>query len=1184
MNTFRTKSTKRTKCFAILSLVFLLCISYTPVFAQNVKEPSITIKVKDEPIKNVFKKISQSSNYKFFFDEDVVSNAPKITFDVNNADINTVLNQLRNQSKLDFIISGKTITVSAYKAHTNTSNNLTKEKKKITGIIKDEAGETAIGASVKVKGEPTGTVTDIDGKFTLDVPSNATLVISYIGFMNKEIQVGDKSTFDIVLQEDSKILDEVVVIGYGTMRKSDFTGSLANIKADELALTSATFGQALVGRIAGVQVSQPSGAPGQGTKIKVRGVGSLSASTSPLYVVDGYPASEDVYINPEDIESVDVLKDAASAAIYGSRGASGVVMITTKRGKTGKTRIDYDYQFSVQEVERKIKLLDAWQFRDLVIDARNNSYRDKAEAAGVAWSPFDDNAARAARGFSLAEVGIDPIFFDFTTGKPTEPLHNTDWQDAIYSNAPMHRHNISVSGGSDAIRYRTSFAYLDQDGIISPSSHQRMNLRANLDAQVTKRLKVGFNFALSDVKERQVKASGRFMNDGVVQSALMSYPQFPVYNEDGSYAVGNQIAMKATGYAQVENPVALAHEIDIREKETRTNFNTNISYEFFDWLSANANIGTQYTTRRYNYYRPRSVGQDGDMPNSAGAAARVKATDVTNYDIDRLGEFTFNYKNKFGLHKLDAVAGFTLQKKTYDRVSISATGMSDDRIRDITAFGPDPSNVTLNNDTRKAAWTMMSYLGRVNYFFDNRYSLSGTVRTDGSSRFGPKNKWGWFPSISAGWSASNESFYKDLLGETSSLKLRASWGLSGNNNIGNYEVYPVMHQGGYPFGNGIGTAYWQGTIKDQSIGWEKTSQFNTGFDLTLFNNRLSIIGNYYNSISYDLLYDMPVSAISGSTSIKTNLRDAKVRNRGIDLQLDTRILTGEFQWNLGGNISVNRNKVLSMGGLNDIYLVGERNVVSYVTKAGLPIGSFYGYWVDGIISETDYANILIDKNVWATNGNKFPDGYTPVGPAVPNYNNVHAGDTKWRDVDGNGRITEDDKDILGDAYPDFTYGISTDFAYKGFDLRATFTGSKGGQVLNFQKFYLFGLEGYGNQLSSALDRWHSDADPGKNNVHRASRSTTPNISNRLSSYMIDDASYFRCANITLGYSFPKNLTSKMFLQSCRVYVSVDNLFTITDYEGYNPEIDSKGSNLMPGFDWGDYPLARTFSVGAKITF
>ena len=1185
MNTFQIKSIKRARYWAILPLLFLFCTICLPIGAQVSQNSKITIKVQEEPLTSVLKKISQLSDYKFFYDEKIVQNAPKVTLDVKNADIDIVLKALRNQSKLNYIVNEKTITVSAEKvALKEDANNQEKSKKKYTGVIVDEQGESIIGASVALKGNnATGTITDIDGQFTIELHIGSIIHISYLGYTSQELKLGENTTLNIVLKEDTKLLDEVVIVGYTPMRKSDFTGSLANVKASELSLTSPTLGQALVGKIAGVQVAQTSGAPGEGVKIKIRGTNSLSAGSNPLYVVDGYPASEDVNINPNDIETIDVLKDAASAAIYGSRGASGVVLITTKRGKSGKATVEYDYQFSIQQVSKKLDLLNAEQYRDLVIDARNNSYQDLAEAAGVSWSPLDDNATRTSKGFAFNQVGIPSIFFDFTTGKPVTPTYNTDWQDAIYKSAPMHRHNVGISGGQEYLRYRFSFGHLDQDGIIAPSNHRRINIRANVDADITKKLHVGVNFSFDDIKNREVQAEGRYINDGIVQSALLMFPQFPVYNEDRSYAVGNQIAMKSDGFQMVENPVALAHEIDIRSKSHRMNFNANISYDILKNLQAKVNVGTQYYNYRYNYYRPRTVGQDGDMPNSEAIKARVKAQDRTVEDIDRLGEFTLNYNETFGgKHKLQALLGASAQKKTYDRVYLTGIGFSDDRIHEITAHGPNPGDLTLDGSTRKAAWTMLSYFGRLNYSFDDRYVITGTVRTDGSSRFGKENRWGWFPSVSGGWTISNEKFFKDFAKEHISLRLRGSWGLSGNNNIGNYEHTSSMSNGGYVFGNTVESAYWAGSFRDESIGWEKTSQYNIGFDLGLFNGRLNIIGNYYNSESYDLLYDQPISSISGSKSVKTNLEDARVRNRGVDFQVDGRILTGEFTWSMSANISVNRNKVLDLGGLNDLYLTSERSVVSHVTRSGLPIGSFYGYFADGIISEQDYQNILFDKGN-LVNGS-FPEGYKLTGPAVPNYSTVREGDVKWRDANKDGRITDDDRGILGDAFPDFTYGFSTNFSYKGFDLSAVFSGSHGGEVINFQKYYLYNMEGSGNQLSSTLGRWKSSSNPGNGQVFRAARHSTSNISMRLASYMVEDASYFRCANITLGYNFKPSLLSKIRLQGLRIYASVDNLFTISDYEGYNPEVDYKGDNLLPGFDWGVYPLARTFSIGAKVTF
>ena len=1164
-------------------IIFLLLVALsaaTGVFAQKV-----SLSFQKTPLDKVLAEITKQTSFTFAYSQPVIDPKTEVSVDVENVALQQALDKLLNGTGIAYEISNKKVLLFAGQ----TSGGITHIM--ISGVVTDADGALA-GATVKVKGANKAVVADVNGRFSLEADAQDVLEVSFIGYSTKEVPVAGRAQFEIYMEEAVKAIDEVVVVGYGTMRKSDFTGSLSNIKASELSLTTATAGQALVGRIAGVQVSQPSGAPGQGVKIRVRGIGSLSAGSAPLYVVDGYPASEEVYINPEDIETIDVLKDAASAAIYGSRGAGGVVMITTKRGAEGKVRIDYDYQYSVAQLERKVKMMDAYQLRDLVIEARNNTYRDRLEATGKLnlYNPLDDNATRYANG-GLSTMVIDPMFFDFTTGKPVEPAYNTDWQDELFGNAPVHRHNLAITGGNNMLNYRFSGGYLDQNGIISPSNHKRINLRTNVDANVTKRLKAGINFSISDVNERLVQDEGRFNSAGsgdagVVQTALAMFPQFPAYNPDGSFATNAQMTqLAADQYAPTENPLALAHEIDIRQRESRINFNTNLSFEIIKQLSINANLGTQYTTRRYNYYRPRTVGFSSYPANSDYVINAVNAKDITNYEVDRLGEFTLNYKDEFGAHKLNGVAGFTMQKKTYDRVSVTTYRHPNDLIHELTAKGSEPGDVMLGSDTRKAAWTMMSWLGRLNYSYANRYTVSATLRTDGSSRFGADNKWGWFPSVSMGWTLSNEGFYANLLGNSSTAKLRVSWGLSGNNNIGNYEAYQEMTQSAYPFGSGTEVAYYQGAFTDQAIGWEKTSQYNIGLDVNLLNNRIGLIGNYYYSLSYDLLYDRPISTISGSSNVTTNLSNAKVRNSGMDFQIDARILTGDFKWTVSGNISHNRNEVLDMGGIDDLYISpgsGVRDVICFVTRTGLPVGSFYGFIVDGIISETDYANILIDKSN-LVNG-EFPEGYRMAGPAIANYNNIHAGELKLRDVNGNGKIDADDRDVIGNAYPDFTYGFSTDFAYKGFDLRATFTGQQGAKILDFQKYYYWGLEGYANQLASGVDRWHSDADPGKNNAYRAARTLSATSTLRIASSFIDDASFFRCTNITLGYNFPEAWLQKIKVKGLRLYASVDNLFTITKYEGYNPEVDYTENNLMPGLNWGTYPLSRTWSVGAKFTF
>jgi len=941
-----------------------------------------------------------------------------------------------------------------------------------------------------------------------------------------------------------------------------------------------------VGKVAGVEVRQASGAPGDGTTLRVRGVNSLSAGSTPLYVVDGYPASEDVYINPADIESIDILKDAASAAIYGSRGASGVVLITTKRGaKNEQATVSYDFSYGVQNLERKAKLLNAVQFRDLIIDAKNNTYRLKATAAGKTWSPLDDNATRAAKGFSMSEVGIPEMFFDFANGVPVEPEYDTDWQDLVFTPAGMQKHNVSVRGGTQSVRYMASFGYLDQDGIISPSNHNRINGRVNVDAQVTERLNLSVSYSMYDANNKIVQAEGRCLNDGIVQSTLMYLPNLPAYDENGDYARSAMISMNSWGINFPENPLVIAHELDQREVISRHNLNVNATLTLLEGLDLSARLGQQWYNERYFYYRPMSIGQ-GQVPayDPQLATANISRTTST-YDVDRLGEFTLSYKKQLGKHHLDLLAGYTMQRKTYDRVGVEAKGFADDRIHEVTAHGADPTDITLYK-TRKAAWSMISYLSRLNWSYGDRYTFTGTFRADGSSRFGAKNRWGYFPSVSAGWTVTNEPFLKDRLDRKVSLRLRASWGKSGNNDIGNYSSLAAISTGAYAFGSTPVTTAYEGAFTDEGLGWETTIQTNLGFDLGLWGDRVNLIGNWYNSISTDILYAQPISSISGSTSTTTNMSGAKIRNRGFDFQLDTRILQGVVDWTVSTNVSINRNMVLDMGGLEDILRKTERNVLSHITTAGYPIGSFYGFQALGIMSEEDYANCLIDKQVWDANGGKFPEGYTLRGPAQAGYalDNLSYGNIIWEDVNKDGVIDTNDKKVLGDAYPDFTGGLSTSLRWAGLDFSANLTYSVGGQVINFQDYYCYNMEGSGNQYAIVADRYIDDEHPGRNNVPLAERHSTTNTNLRLASFYVEDASYIRLSNVTLGYTLPKNWTEKAKLSRVRLYVSGDNLFCISPYRGYNPEISYKSSNMEAGFDWGGYPLSRIITGGINLTF
>lgn len=584
----RTPSVRR----LVVSLVLML-LAALPAAAQNKK---ITVDLDNVPVREFIKTVESQSGYTFAYNNSEIDLTRRVSVKAADENVVDVVIRALSAQNLTARMEGSRIVVSRKPAAARVQTaQPVRGGGVVTGTVKTISGEPVIGASVIVLETNRGNVTGLEGDFSVEATPGQTLSVSFLGYNTQQIKVGSQTSFDITLTEDSKQISEVLVVGYTPMRKSDFTGSIASVKASELSATTPTVGQSLVGKVAGVEVHQTSGAPGDGVTIRVRGVNSLSASSAPLYVIDGYPASEDVFINPNDIESIDILKDAASAAIYGSRGASGVVLITTKRGKDGEAaKVSYDFSYGIQQLDHKVDLLNSTQFRDLLIDARNNSYRLRATAAGVSWSPYDDNTIRAAKGFSLAEVGIHPMCYDFTTRTPVTPQYDTDWQDELFSNAGIMRHNVSVIGGTKAIKYMASVGYMDQDGIIAPSNHNRINARINLDAQITKHLTASISYSMYDAKNTVVQAEGRMINDGVIQSALMYLPNLPAYEENGDYARSAMIRMKTDwGMNFPENPLAIANELDINEKMSRHNLNLNLVYEFLPDLKLSARLGQQ---------------------------------------------------------------------------------------------------------------------------------------------------------------------------------------------------------------------------------------------------------------------------------------------------------------------------------------------------------------------------------------------------------------------------------------------------------------------------------------------------------------------------------------------------------------------------------------------------------------
>ncbi|GLU52745.1 SusC/RagA family TonB-linked outer membrane protein [Dyadobacter frigoris] len=1049
------------------------------------------------------------------------------------------------------------------------------EKITVSGKVFDESGAPLPGVNILEKGTNKGAATDAEGNFSLETSTGSTLVFSFLGFIAREVVVSNAQPIRISLKEDALMLNEFVAVGYQTMRKSDLTGSVSSVKAKELNLAAPTIGQALVGKLAGVQVSQVSGAPYMSTKIRVRGIGSINATSDPLYVIDGYPAGNDVFINPNDIESIDILKDAASAAIYGSRASGGVVLITTKRGKDGKGKLEYDVQTGFNQVSKKVKLMNSSQFAQLVIDGRNNSYRDFVENSGAVWSDAmksDDNATRTKRVGNGGSITIPESIYNFATQQMITPTVNTDWQDELYRNGVFQRHNVSFSGGKQDLHYYLSGGYQNQDGLVVGTGQKRINLRANIDGKVNEKLKVGGNFSFTQNENQEIQ-EGRY-DHSPVMAALLYAPFLPSHNADGSIAKFGMGALSAGnfGIQNPENPVAQATETNINRKGLRSSYNVNATYQIIKDLSFKVNLGMLTYNEKYNYYLPTSLSSGNFAPYSVQAQTAAKATAQNMTQIDQLAEFTLNYNKQWGKHHTDVLAGYTIQKTTSDLVSVSAQGFTNDRIQEISAKGADAAFFYLNK-AEKYVYSLLSYLGRANYNYDNRYFLTATFRTDGSSRFGALNRYGYFPSVSAGWNISDEAFYHSFLGAESTVKLRASWGLSGNNNIGNYNSQQVMASpGGVVFGNNtIASALWAGGVKDPNLGWESTSQFNLGTDITLLKGRLGLMANLYLSNSYNLLFNQSISAISGSaiagnSSILTNLKNSKIQNKGFDFQADGRLISSrDFKLNLTGNISLNRNKVLNMGGAGTIITNGaERSYKTHITQQGSSVGMFYGFKVLGIVT---------------------PQNISEVAPSAATSQKLRLGDLYFEDVNKDGVVNDADKTVIGNPYPKFTYGLGLNGSYKNLDFSTSFNGSYKNQVLDGQDYYLFNLEGSGNQYAVVDQRYRSESSPGNGSVYRSTRGASQSNSTRLSTFYIQDGTYFRCTDITLGYNIPNLLNGKLGISSARIYASVNNAFTLSKYKGYNPEVDyNNGSNLTPGVDYGVYPLARGYNLGLKLVF
>ena len=1141
-------------------ILYICCLSLlsTGLFSQ------ITVDVKNKQIKDVLKEVEKVSNYKFFYNEDLKGLDKIVSLKVSDATIDATIKQLLNGSTVSFEKQdGNIILLMPQKI----SKDQEKKNKQIKGVVKDERGEAVIGASVSLKGYTTvGTMTDIDGQFSLNIPEGAVLHISYIGFNPIDVKTENKDYLDIILREDIKQLDEVVVVGYGVQRKRDVTTSISSLRASEIQdMPVTSIEQALVGRMAGVQVTQPNGTPGAGMNIKVRGVGTITAGSDPLYVVDGVPLSDDVgnatginvsplaSIETQDIESIEVLKDASAAAIYGSRGSNGVVIITTKQGKEGRPKVNYSGYFGAQMITDKIDVLNAYEYSQLVYDGHNAAYFDALDKANKK-DLYDPNHTNEQRWANLKTGNINlnqgwmmpPEVLPYVRGE--RGLIDTDWQDEVLRTGFVTKHNLSVSGGNKNIKYLVSGNYQNEEGIVLNSDFTKMGFRTKVDMNYDK-WKFGGNINLTRNVYNLVNTEGRYGDDGVMSLALGAAPIYSVKDENGEY---NYEHYNTTyGNSKLNNPVAVAKLIDDEMTSIQMLGTAYAEYTIMKGLWFRTQGSWNYNNYVRDYYRPAA------LPNSTNKTppSNPTAESRTKNKYTWVWENTLNYKKTFNKdHNLTGLLGWTAQKYRSNANRITATDLPQNDM-----IGTIPNNSTATSyDSNKEAWSLLSALARAQYSYKDKYMFSAALRADGSSRFGKNNRWGYFPSVSGAWYMTEESFIKPMESWLTNLKLRASWGMTGNMSIGNYASYGLVNGENYPFGGMPNIGMKESTLENPDIGWEKTSQVNLGFELGLF-KWLNIEFDIYKGITTDMLLDVPVMEASGFSTMLQNI--GKLENKGLEITLSTNYKIGQVTWTNRFNYAMNRNKVKSLGGASE--MVSQANgVIDFITKVGEPIGNYYTYVTDGVYQnqaelETDIANGII----------------------VPN---AQPGDLRFKKYGKDDVINADDKQITGNYMPDFTYGYSTTLAYKGFDFSFALQGVYGNEIANINRRYLANMEGNANQLALAKNRWISPSQPGNGDVYRANRAST-GMNSVISSWHIEDGSYMRIREITLGYNLPKHLLKKIGVSGLRIYGSAFNPFTFTNYSGYNPEVSTNSSPIMQGVDYGTYPLSKSFVFGLNFT-
>jgi TonB-dependent starch-binding outer membrane protein SusC len=1127
-------------------LLTLLCTSLAMAHstrAQEVLNRTITIRGDKLELKEVLNQIEKEARVKFVYSNKIKS-SQRVSLNATNRRLSAVLDEVLKPIEIDYEVIENRILLRKSKPETDEPTGFFPREvslpvdRQVTGRVTDENNTGLPGVSVVLKGTSRGTTTNSDGRFELTVPETGSpvLVFSFVGYLSQELAVGNQSQVNVTLAVDTKSLEEVVVVGYGTQQQRDVTSAITSLKAKDLRNQPVTSPDALLqGKAAGVQVVQNSGTPAGEIFIRIRGTASLLGETRPLYVVDGVPLnnfggtvldaggqrqSALADINPNDIESIDILKDAAAAAIYGARGSNGVVLITTRRGKSGKARFNFDSYTGVQSVTKKLDLLNGDQYVELLRE-------------------------------SLTNRGRNPLTeFPFSEVKPTGTT--TNYQDEIFRTAPISNYNLSVAGGNERVSTFASLGYFKQQGTIIGQDYKRYNVRVNLDYQATDRLKIGTSTLLSNALQNRV--ANDYSGFSILANALTRNPNLPVRNADGTYSVDP---------LNNENPVLLANEILAQSNQKRVISNLYAEYAILKNLKFRTTLGLDNLDDRQERYVPSFV---------LSRNGRAEALAVDNDQFTWVSDNTLTYQQQFGEHSVSVLGGMGYQKSQSNFLQAGGQTAGSNIIKTIAIADP---YIPIHSISE---WALLSYFGRASYNFKDKYLVDASFRVDGSSRFGANKRYGAFPALSAGWRISEEAFLKGSR-VINDLKLRVGYGVTGNQEGlgGDYPSLALYGTGRNYDGNpGIG----QANIPNPELGWESTEATNLGLDLSILNNRIGFTAEAYLKKTNDLIFERQLPWTSGFGGIG-NANIGSMENKGLEFTLNTVNLTGAFKWTTNFNISFNRNRITSLPdngrlGSDFIFKLPDTYGVEgpySIYRVGQSVGNFYGYLYQGVYaSDADVPRIPDPEN-------RITDLYE---------RGVRGGEAAFLDVNGDGFISRaDDRLLIGNALPKHIGGLTNTFSYNGLELSVVMNWSYGNQIYNMTRAALTGMIEDLNQSTEVLRRWKKEGDI--TDVPKAlygSSSVSGASPTDVSSRYLEDGSFLRFRNITLAYSLPTPLIQRIGLTNMRLYVSGQNLITITNYSGFDPESQNTGGGRIPslGVDYLTQPQARVYTFGLNVGF